>query len=200
VSATAIAVLASLAAAVLGYGYWHNATHGSLYVSVLDVSDRERAKSVSEGELSLLDAGGSVLAKVAAPPAYAAFVISAPPPYACHVVERQAPFSVEAQAEWRRCFEGQSRWLVTWIRKVRQADLDVGECRLRRVPVVVSEGDDTWWLWWVPLPHIGGKPYTSFSIHLRLDRARCAVARRNSGRVDGAAMADDERSRYRPLT
>jgi hypothetical protein len=176
-SATAVAVIISIASGLLGYGYWHNATHGSLYVSVMDVSDRERATSVSDGEIALLDAGGSVLAKVAAPPQYGAFLISAPAPYACNDVERQAPFSTEAQGAWRRCFDGQSRWLMTWIRQVRQADVDVAGCRLQNVPVRLFEHDDTWWLWWVPLPHIGGKPYTSFSVHLRLDRARCTVAK-----------------------
>jgi hypothetical protein len=177
ISATATAVVVSVAAAVLGYGYWHNATHGSLYVSVVDVADRERSTSVSDGEIALLDAGGAALATVATPPRYGAFVITAPAPYACHSVERQAPFSTQAFSEWQRCFEGQSRWLVTWIRKIRQADINVGDCRLRRVPVAVSEHADTWWLWWVPLPHIGGKPYTSFSIHLRLDTAGCVVAK-----------------------
>ena len=56
------------------------------------------------------------------------------------------------------------------MRKVRAAALESGACRIERLPVTVTEYPDTWWLWWVPLPHIGGNPYTSFAIAIEVDR------------------------------
>jgi hypothetical protein len=37
------------------------------------------------------------------------------------------------------------------------------------VPVSVREYADDWWLWWVPLPHLGGPPYTNLELTVNLD-------------------------------
>jgi hypothetical protein len=103
----------------------------------------------------------------------------APSRYACHEAERQAAQSGTARAEWQRCFRTQARWVVTWARAVRAVDLRLGGCVLRRVPVAVREYGDAWWLWWIPLPHVGGPPYRYFDITLELDRGRCAVIDRS---------------------
>jgi hypothetical protein len=174
--ALAVGLVGLAAVATLARGYWHAASHGSLYVSVRDESDRDRQRSLRGTELWLLDSTGTVRARASAALPSGAFYISDPPLYACRDVEERAPFSVEAREEWDRCFERQSRWLVTWIRDTRFVDLRTGECWIRKMPVSVSEHADDWWLWWVPLRHIGGAPYTSFSIDVVFDGQRCAYA------------------------
>jgi len=150
---------------ILAYGYWFNATHGSLYVSVNDVSDREHPNSSIPVTLAFLDSSGKVLAEAESKAPWWTVFISTPSTYACN---DNGP-----GLEWQSCFARQSRWLPTWVRKVRYVDLKSGSCEIRRKPVALSEHPDTWWLWWVPLRHIGGKPYTSFSFTINFDRSGC---------------------------
>jgi hypothetical protein len=161
--------------AVLGYGYWFGVTHGSLSVDVMDASDREHTHSVSDAAVALLNAEGRVLAEARAVNPYGVVLLSSPAAYACWDIEQRAPFSVEAQNRWAECFARQSRWIPTWIRGVKFVDLRSGPCSLPRIPVVVTAYSDTWWLWWVPLRHIGGKPYTSFNVSIQVDINRCRV-------------------------
>jgi len=160
---------------VLGYGYWFARSHGSLFVSVTDVSDRAHQRPLSPVLLTFLNAEGRALAEAAADPTGVVY-LSSPVAYACHVVEQHALVSIEARQEWARCFARQSRWIPTWIRRVTAIDLRAAPCLLQRIPVSVSEYPDTWWLWWVPLPHVGGKPYTSFNLSISIDLGRCAVS------------------------
>jgi len=46
-------------------------------------------------------------------------------------------------------------------------------CFVRSLPVSVSENKDTWWLWWLPVRHIGGKSYTGFSFLITFKRDSC---------------------------
>ena len=161
---------------VLGYGYWFARSHGSLFVSVTDVSDRERPRALSPVALTLLEADGRALAEARTIDPVGAVYLTSPAEYSCWDVERRAPFSVEARHEWDQCFARQSRWIPTWIRRVTAVDLRAAPCLLQRIPVSVSEYPDTWWLWWVPLPHVGGKPYTSFNLSISIDLGRCAVS------------------------
>jgi hypothetical protein len=67
-----------IAAAVLGYGYWHAKKEGTLYVSLTDVSERDRYQAVMNAELSLLNLSGKILAKTKSEPPYGAIYISEP--------------------------------------------------------------------------------------------------------------------------
>jgi hypothetical protein len=163
-----IAGLAILSAvAVLAYGYWFGVNHGSLYITVMDASDREHPRDVRPVQLTFQDGNGTVLAQAESKQSGAIFV-SSPAMYSCdETAERE---------EWARCFERQSTWLPTWVRRVRFADVVSDSCRIQRMPVSLSEHPDTWWLWWVPLRHIGGKPYTSFSFFIQFTRNACESA------------------------
>jgi hypothetical protein len=176
-TAALVAVLVTIPIAVLGYGYWFGQTHGALLVSVEDVSDREHPQNVTDIKLSFVDSSGRTVAEAAGIPPYGAIEIVSPSAYSCHDVERRAPFSVEARRQWDECFQRQSRWLPTWIRSVRSVNLRSESCSIRQLPVTVDAYPDTWWLWWVPLPHIGGKPYTSFSVRIEINtRSGCENA------------------------
>jgi hypothetical protein len=169
-TAAPVAVLIAIPIAVLGYGYWFGQTHGALLVSVEDVSDREHPHSLTDVDLSFVDSSGRTVAEAVGVPPYGTIEIVSPSAYSCHDVEQRAPFSVEARHQWDECFQRQSRWLPTWIRSVKAVDLRSESCLIRQLPVAVDEYPDTWWLWWVPLPHVGGTPYTSFSVHVEIDR------------------------------
>jgi hypothetical protein len=174
VAFVAFAVLA-ISIAVLGYGYWFGLTHGALSIDVTDVSDRDHPHP-AQVAIVLSDAHGRSLAEAHAGDPIGTVYLSSPVEYACRDVEERASFSVEARQGWSRCFARQSRWIPTWVRSVASVDLRSGPCSLRNVPVSVSAFPDTRWLWWVPLPHIGGRPYTWFRVPIRIDLAHCVAS------------------------
>ena len=172
----AAAVVLLVVTVVLAYGYWFGVTHGSLYITVLDVSDREHTRDVKPVQLVFEDATGRVLARAAESEKSGAIFVTSPSEYDCYEIEQRATFSLDAREEWSKCFERQSRWLRTWVREAKSVDLISNSCTIQRMPVSLSEHPDTWWLWWVPLRHIGGKPYTSFSFFIKINGNTCTLA------------------------
>jgi len=175
-----LAAALPLIAAILEYGYWFNRTHGALLVSVTDLSDRAHPRDFPSVQLTFLDGSGKELAGAESVPPFEAIILTSPSSFACLEAERRAPYSADARQQWDNCFERQSRWLPTWIRDVRAVNLHSDGCVIERLPVTVSEFPDNWWLWWVPLRHIGGKPYTSFSVQIQIDRNTACGGRSRS--------------------
>jgi hypothetical protein len=66
--------------------------------------------------------------------------------------------------------------LIHWAGRVRFADVKFARCDFKAVPVTLHESREEWWVWWVPLPHIGGKPLTYFSLSISVDGSKCAAA------------------------
>jgi hypothetical protein len=161
---------------VLGYGYWHARSHAYLYISVWDLSERDRAQPILSATLILLDSEKNQIARFDAQRPYGNFEVTEPTVYSCHAAEKQAASSTGQATVWRQCQEKYSRWLSTSIARVAYAHLNVDACTLRDIPVNVTAFEDfSWLLWWVPLPHVGGKPYSYFSIGIGVDVRRCAV-------------------------
>ncbi len=169
----ALLIIAALIGGVLGYGYWHHSTHATLSISVRDGSQPKQYRPLPRVQLRLLDAHGRELAQAAS--GDEGFVaLSAPPQFDCRHVERAATRSAEGRAGWQRCFAAQSRFISGWAERLDAADVAVGNCRLR-TKLRVARAPDDWWLWWVPLPHVGGKPYRYYSMALTVDAADCSA-------------------------
>jgi len=173
---TLLALTAAFAA-LLAYGYWHAATHATLSFSISDASPGARAYSLPGIELRLRDAAGHELAVARSQGPYHVIAIVEPAEFSCAALEQSAFASTTAREAWQACFARQSRWIAGWAGRIAAADLRAGDCRLSRIPLPVTTYND-WWLWWVPLPHVGGKPYALHSIALALDPSKCAVVRR----------------------
>jgi hypothetical protein len=162
-------VIAGVAAVVVvgipAYGYWHAATHGVVRVDVRDSAGH--VVPAADAEVTLRDHGGRALAQFASD----ARVFFVSGPYSCRDIETRAPFRVDGHDAYARCFERQSRWVIMWAPDVSQADVRIGECRRKAVPARVSRRSEPseWLLWWVPLPHSGGFPYTDFQVTIDVD-------------------------------
>ena len=76
---------------------------------------------------------------------------------------------------WKKCFEKRSAWISTWIEKVNQVEIRHEKCPLARVSLAVSKANLDWPLWWVPLPHVGGKPYTNYSVKIIVKASDCNI-------------------------
>jgi hypothetical protein len=175
-----LGLLALSAGAVLGWGYWHVSTHGTLYASVNDVAlknDRQVYGRVLNANLTFLDAAGNVLAQARAAEPLGVVTVLHPEAGDCSRYERQASFDSAAREAWQRCFKTVSHWLMKWVRNVRYTTVILKDCRIDELPASLREYRDDWWLWWVPLPHLGGAPYTNFELTVTLDSAHCRAAK-----------------------
>jgi hypothetical protein len=123
---------------------------------------------VRDARLSLRDAAGTVLAEAVLEPPHGLPRWTGP---------QGAVDCLDARAgeSWQRCFEQQSRWMAQWVPRADHAAVSVGACRIERLPVQRRSHDD-WWLWWVPLPHVGGTPMSHHTLELHLDSVRCRPA------------------------
>ena len=160
---------------VLGYGYWHARTHGALNFSIYDARTPNHYTLLKGVAVTLTDGDGQALARGQTDINSGVMDLLHPVVGSCRDAEKQAASSSGMRNAWQKCFEVQSTWLVTWIEDVRFAEISIGNCRLPKIPVSVGKFGDDWWLWWVPLPHVGGKPYTYFRINLRIDPDNCSA-------------------------
>lgn len=167
-----VAALVALAAAAAGWGAWRANTHASVWLNVDDHAGRTADRlwsGVTEGRVALRDPSGRVLAEADLEPPQGGPRWTGPEGEAV-----DCPPHLDPKA-WRSCFERQSRWTARWAQRVHDARVTVGRCTVDRVPVQRRSSND-WWLWWVPLPHVGGAPSGYHTLELHLDSARCAVA------------------------
>lgn len=158
---------------VLGYGYWHASNHGTFEISIYDASADNSFTSLKEVVITLRDDTGAALASGKSDPSHGTIFIRHPQIGSCNEVESNATQSRDGMNAYQHCFRQHSTWLMEWVRQVRTIDVNFRDCQLETIPVTVKEYIEDWWMWWVPLPHVGGRPYTYFSLSVRIDPLTC---------------------------
>ena len=156
-------VVILLVAGIPGYGYWHAHSHGSLNISIYDATADNQHVPVQDAEINLYDENRVLLATGNSSQEHGIIMLVHPVHGSCAELKNDA---------WQACFRIQSVWLMEWIERVRSIDVHSGECRLQ-LPVEVSSYIEEWWLWWIPLPHVGGTPYSYYRIIVRIDPVTC---------------------------
>jgi hypothetical protein len=173
-----LVLTAFLLVLIPGYGYWRASTYGWLYISLYDISNNDRKYTqIKDAKILFLNSQGNILAEGKSDSRHGVVYFSHPEVGFCVEEEARAPFSREDRQKWYDCYEKQSKWFIEWARSVYYMDLEFDNCRLKNIPVSVSESKDDWWLWWIPHPHIGGKPHTYFSINTQVDSTDCKAVR-----------------------
>jgi hypothetical protein len=164
-------IIIAVVGSILGYGYWHSSTHASFHVQLSFKNVPKGApKIIPKAEISFLDSEGRVLAKGISDEEHNFVHLIHPESGDCHDAEKSASFSEGARESWQECFEHLSTWIPKWAREVRQVDIKTQSCLWRNIPVTVSESNPDWYLWWVPHPHVGGKPYSYSMASITVDR------------------------------
>jgi len=167
-------IVAIIGCIILGYGYWHSSTHASFHIRLnIKNAAQEKPKTIPNAEISFLDSEGRVLAMGISDEQYNYVHLLHPEVGDCHEIEKSAPYSKEARKSWQECFEHLSTWIPKWASKVRKVDLKTQNCVWQNIPVSVSKYNSEWFLWWVPHPHIGGKPYTYYSLSIPVEEHNC---------------------------
>jgi hypothetical protein len=167
-------IIFAIIGCILGYGYWHSSTHASFHIQ-LDFKDDTmgKLKIIPKAEVFFLDSEGRMLAKGISDEQYNYVHLIHPEVGDCHEIEKLASFSKGGKESWQECFEHLSTWIPRWASKVRQIDLKAQGCIMKNIPVTVSKHNSDWLLWWVPHPHIGGKPYSYYSSSITVEEKKC---------------------------
>jgi len=114
---------------ILGYGYWHSATHASFHIHLdFKDTDRQKLKTIPKAEVLFLDSEGRVLARGISDEQYSYVHLIHPEVGDCHKVEKMARSLKAAPKSWQECFEHLSTWIPQWADKVRQVDLKAQDC------------------------------------------------------------------------
>lgn len=167
---TLVVLLVIAAATSAGYGYWHRSTFSTFHLSLKDVSEQSRGGAVLNAQLTFLDSASRPLARGKTDGKWGVVMVSHPSAGYCS--------SDLAPDDYRACFWAQSEWLTTWLNDLRYVSLAIGSCRIERVPLDMNVTHDSLLTWWIPLPHVGGVPFTSYSAQLEVDSRVCAVTGR----------------------
>lgn len=162
----AVIVIVGLIAGVLGYGWWHSGSHATFHMVIAEKA-ADRHRQVLNAQVVFLDDRSNVLARGKTDGKFGVVWVTHPTAGYC------GPDL--AQPAYQACFDAHAPWLTTWVPRVRRVSLVVGNCRIELIPLQFSGYRDSMWTWWIPLPHVGGTPYTHYSAQLEVDTRVCAV-------------------------
>lgn len=157
--------------AVASYGAWRAHTQASVWLNVNDHAGRTPNRlwaDVTEGQLAIRNAAGRTVAEAVLEPPQGLSRWTGPIGEAVHCEPQLG------RDAWQRCFDAQSRWMARWVPEAHDARVTVAGCTVDKVGVRRRDDSD-WWLWWVPLPHVGGTPVAHYTLELHLDSKRCVA-------------------------
>lgn len=159
-------------AGALAWGYWHSATHASLNLRVEDYglqTERQLYGAPHGVTLTYYGAAGEFLAAAHTiePAGYVLAIHPDPNIGDCSQYEN-------SREKYAHCFTAYSTWASHWAPRVRTATARIGSCVLEKLPVTVYSSNAEWWLWWVPLPHVGGVPRRYFDLAVKVNTRSCS--------------------------
>jgi hypothetical protein len=175
----ALAVLALFFVFGFAWAAWHTFSHATLHVDIHDyalATSRQLYDSPRGVRLELLDAGGKVLAHARTVEPHNYVTVVHPDPAIADCTQFDSMAVADRQAAYAACFEKLSKWISEWATSVRTARFASETCSIASVPAKVVSSIDELWLWWVPLPHVGGTPYRRVSMEFFVDTRTCAPA------------------------
>ena len=171
VGLTLLLGIAALIAAALAYGAWRAHGHADLSLVLNDLSLRDARRvwgELREGQLVLRDKDGVALAtaRFTAPDGVLR--------YSGHGAVDCASVEAQSGPDWQRCAKARSAWIAGWVDRAISADVRSAGCTIADVPLQRRVYSD-WWLWWVPLTHVGGSPSRLVSLTAFIDAKRCVA-------------------------
>jgi hypothetical protein len=164
-----------------GYGYWYARNHASVWVNVVDAAPQTTGAAHVPQRVSLAFRDNAraplAVARSVEPPGLILPIHPIAGIGNCQHAERLPPAGNASAGDYARCYEQYSAWSATWAPRVHSADVSVGSCVLRDVPVTIRVSNSDWLLWWVPLPHVGGTPRQHVDLTVAINSRACAGVR-----------------------
>jgi len=152
------------------WGYWYSIRHAALQLRVDDYALKSPTQlygTPHEVSLVLRDESNAQLA-VAKSVEPLGYILAVHPDAAIGNCEHR-------KDDYTACYEQYSAWSAAWAPLVRRADVTVGSCAVKGVPVAVQRSNSEWPVWWVPLPHVGGLPRQYFEFAMSVDSRACVA-------------------------
>ncbi len=168
-----LAIVLFLAIGTL-HSIWYSATHAHFHLSVKDRSPASKTGRVITASGQLASETGEELSAFRIDDT-GIFRVQHPQAGDCTEFESRASTDPQARALWDECQEKLARWVSDWASKVRRVRITVGNCTFDALPVRPSPYVN-WWMWWAPIPHVGGVESTYYSASLELDSSGCSKA------------------------
>ena len=159
--------------AVLAFGYWRAWTRAHVSVNVVAVSSGGKSEPIVNAELVVRDAAGNVLAEGKTDARFGFVRFSHPQFGSCEEEEKSATASMEGRARWNACIAEKFRWQAGWAPRVSHLEIRFAQCHVTGIPLTLRMGRQDWWLWWVPLPHVGGDPLTEYNARVSANAETC---------------------------
>jgi len=162
--------------ALPSYGYRRALLRAYTNIHLSDVTDARQHKPVFDADLIFRDAAGQLLALGKSDQRYGVVRFNHPQFGSCESEEAAATRSAAGRGLWDECIGAMFRWQAGWAPKVGAMDIRFAGCGVDKIPLTLRMHRDDWWLWWVPLPHIGGDPITQFSATVNVYPETCQVS------------------------
>jgi hypothetical protein len=169
------AVLAFACVAILAYGYWRAWSRAHVYVNLVAVASDGKSEPVFNAELIMRDLARNVLAEGKSDARFGIVRFVHPQLGSCEEEENSAATSAEWRARWDNCIGEKFRWQAGWAPRVGLVDIRSGHCQVTDIPLTLRMWRQDWWLWWVPLPHVGGDPLTEYNAKVSVNAETCQV-------------------------
>ncbi len=160
--------------AILAFGYWRATSRVHIHIGLVSAQSGTNSAPVFNAELVLRDPAGNELARGRSDDRFGIVRFAHPQFGSCEREENAA--SAEGRPKWDDCISKKFRWQAAWAPRVSQVDIGFEGCQLFGIPLKLAGRRDDWWLWWVPLPHIGGDPLTEFSARISVLTGPCQAA------------------------
>lgn len=124
-------------------------------------------------EVTLFDGAGRVFAKGVGDEKYNFLHLIHPTVGDCHEIESASTTSRQGRSAWQDCYEQLATWVPEWVGEVRSAQVNCDGCRFDDIVVTLEKSNSHWYLWWVPMRHLGGKPYTYYRGTISVNAQDC---------------------------
>ena len=172
--------VALVCTAVLAFGYWRAVSRVHIHIGLVSAENSTKGAPVFDAQLVVRDLAGNELARGKSDDRFGIVRFAHPQFGSCESEENAA--SAEGRTKGDDCISKKFHWQAAWASRVSQVDIGFEGCQLFGIPLKLRARRDEWWLWWVPLPHIGGDPLTQFSARISVFASPCQA--RSSGIYD----------------
>ncbi len=152
-------------AGAMAYGWWHRSTHATLEVQLVFNARGGAANRLRNGQLEFLDGDSKVLARATIDSRRGVVWLAHP--------ERGQCGPDLTRGAYLDCFRAHSEWIPQWIEHARRANVRLDGCTIPDAPVTLYTRRDNLLLWWMPLPHVGGKPYARHIATVTANQRQC---------------------------
>jgi hypothetical protein len=174
--------LVTVSMSFLGWGCWHVSAHAALIerlisvdVEINDLSLEGKGQAYGQGlsaDLIYTYMSGTIIAKAKSNIRNSIEAVSFHHPEFDDCKDKSR-VSKEPQEAYAKCYDILSRWFATWVSRARYVNVVLDNCRIDGVPVLTKKYEESWWLAWVPSPHIRGIPWTYYTLISRIDSSNC---------------------------